>query len=198
MDMTNLIKKIFNMKRNVFLICMMALLVGSSFSPVVKPKFEIEIIQNDESLDIDENMVTLEKAPFSIQVKCYEMDGVFMNASFEEKLFELGQDGKLVDFAFISSKTMTEDPANKNKELIVTNGYYSFMANDEAHSSFDQIETGEGYFTGTKSVEKLYDKAADKALTIKKNKKDIYLFFVATTPDHKTELGRYRLKIQWD
>jgi len=131
-------------------------------------------------------------------VKCYEMDGVFMNASFEEKLFELGQDGKLVDFAFISSKTMTEDPANKNKELIVTNGYYSFMANDEAHSSFDQIETGEGYFTGTKSVEKLYDKAADKALTIKKNKKDIYLFFVATTPDHKTELGRYRLKIQWD
>ena len=185
-------------KKYLFLLCAVSLVVGSSFRSVVKPKFEIEIIQNDESIDIDENTVTLEKAPFAIQVKCYEMEGVFMNASFEEKLFELGDNGKLVDFAFISSKTMSEEAANKNKELILSNGYYSFMTNDENHSSFDMVEEGPGFFTGTKNVEKLFDKTSDKAVLLKKNKKEIYLFFIATSPDHKTELGRYRLKVLWD
>jgi|GEM_PF-2387918 len=178
---------------------MMALFIGTSFSSMVTPKFEIEIIQDDEILDIDEDIVMLEKAPFTIRVKVYEMEGIFMNASTDPKMFELGKEGKIMDFAFISSKTMNEAPENAARDLILSDGYYTYLAYnaEDGTNSFDQLEAGEGYFTGFRAIDKLSIKGEDKPLNFKKNKKDIYLFFITTTPDHKSEIGRFRVKLQW-
>ncbi|MDX5321575.1 MAG: hypothetical protein LPK45_10635 [Bacteroidota bacterium] len=184
--------------RSILLFACLPLLF--SFEPL-KPRFEIEIIQDEESMDIEEETVTLKKAPFSIRVKAYEMEGVFMNASFESNLFDLGKDGKIPDFAFMPSKTMSEESENTDKDLILSNGYYSYLGynlqDNPPFNRFNRVEEGPGFYTGYLDVEKFYEKEKGEDLAIKKCKKDLFLFFVATTPDHKTEIARYRVKITW-
>lgn len=175
-----------------------------SFENIQKSGFEIEILQDDDFVDVFDNEVTLEKAPFTLRVKMFGIDGVYLNASYSDKLFEVGQAGKIPDFRFINTKAMAEDAMNKKKELVLSESLYSFLNYDAAAKThpFDSVQIEAGHVVGYKTIENLNDKDSGKAIKMEKIKKDLYLFFVATSPHEKglapQELGRTRIHVKWD
>lgn len=178
--------------------------VSNGFKNVVKPSFEIEIIQDEEIIDAYDNEVTLQKKPFIIKVKLYALDDVLLNAQHDSKLFDLGQEGDIPDFRFINTKVMAEEKMNANKELVLSPSLFSSLRNspETNRHHFDSIQVQAGHVIGFKTVSFLDDHETGKRIEIEKVKKDLYLFFVATS-EFQTgvvpqELGRKRLILKWD
>lgn len=179
-------------------------LVNLNFQSPLKSGFDIEIIQDGEYIDAEENVVTLKKAPFTLRVKMYGIEGVLMNTSYTSKMFDLGQTGDIPDFRFIASKTMAENDFNVNKELVLSESFFNFLHYDDHTKThhFDSVQVEAGHLIGYKTVENLQNMNDEKSIKVAKVKNELYLFFVAITPYEKgvdpVELMRSRLHIKWD
>lgn len=189
------------MKTRLLLI-LIAALVSSSFISPADSKFEIDIIQNGEVLDMEENVVKLKKAPFAIRVKLFDLEGVYMNASHNKELFELEGDKPIPEILFIESKTMAEAAFNSDRTLTLSKGLYSYLFYDPELNwhRFDSSVVLAGQCTGFKTVENIYDQDTDKTEETKKTKKDIYLFFVSVKKGQNgqtQELARHKIALRW-
>lgn len=189
------------MKTGIYLLLAATFLLNSSFSPFVsKPRFEVEILQDDDFVDAEEKTVELQKGPFTIRVKIYGMEGVFLNASTESSLFDLEASDPVPDYNFIPSKTMVVEQHNTDKDLILSKGYYHYLTDitgEGAFHTFNKAEHGDGFFTGWLEIEKFTEKGSEKETSASKMKKPVYLFFLGMDADKK-EIGRYKLKIDWE
>lgn len=190
---------------NKIILVLVFIALGSlSFQKNMKSGFDIEIIQDGEYMDAVDGIVTLQKAPFTMRVKMYGIEGVQLNSSYTSKMFDLGQTGDIPDFRFIATKTMADEPFNASKELMISEDYYSYLYHDEGSKvhRFDSVQIEAGHVVGYKTIENLNDKDKSKSIKVEKVKNDLYLFFVATTPYEKgvdpVELMRSRMIIKWE
>ena len=190
------------MKKTLLLIFAAASLCGS-FTRPLSPSYEIDILQNGEILEVDEQVVKLKKAPFTIRVKLFGLDGVFMNASTDKSLFELEDGDAIPDLTFIESKTMAEPAFYEDKVLSLSNGLYSYLFYDPDQNwhRFDSVTVLNGQVTGIKKVENLFNMESGKSEPVEKAKKNIYLFFVSISKGQNgqaVELKRHKIMLRWD
>ncbi|MBI1222307.1 MAG: hypothetical protein GC180_06855 [Bacteroidetes bacterium] len=190
------------MKSNIFILLLSSFLIHSSFSPsMVKPRFEVEVMQDDDYVDPDNNIIELQKMPFTLRVKVYGLNGVYLNASTDPSLFELPGDKTVPEFEFISMKTMKTEAQNSDKDLILAKGYYSYLTDSKSDDgiemhTFNRVEKGDGFYTGYLDIEKFTKREDGKTLPVTKMKEPVYLFFMGIDADGK-EMGRYALKLEW-
>ena len=192
----------FELMKPVMIVLMLLAVLGSGLRAPEKMTYEVSFLQNDELIYPEDGIVMLERAPFTICIKLYDHDGVYMNASFEDNLYQLKNGQEPPDFRFLPSKVMTELNFNEARQLMLTKDYWSYLFYDPALDwhRFDSVEVNGGNITGYKTVEELFDVDEDKKLKFKKAE-DIYLFFMATEPYVKgnapVEISRSKMKIMW-
>lgn len=176
--------------------------------PAQQPWVDIHIIQGDESYNpgTGKDSITLERKAFKIQVLLQHIKGVYLFASFSDSLYKLEENMPVPGFAELPSKAMAEEEFNKEKELIVDDGGWSYWFFDPAMTwhRFNKkiILLDSDRVVGTKTIKQLYFPPSKETVKLKDNRTALYLFFTVVkdeTPDGKpgNELLRRRVKIDW-
>lgn len=169
---------------------------------------DIRIAQGDTYFNLNENNDTLQLEPrtFKIQVLLQGVKGVYVFASFGDSLYKLPADSPVPGYADLPVMTMAEEEFNKEKELIVDNGGWSYWFFDPEMNwhRFNKkiILLDSGRLVGTKTIKQIYIPASDITRKLKDNKEPLYLFFTVpetVSADGKPgrELIRRRIKIEW-
>lgn len=169
---------------------------------------DIRIVQGDTYYYPKETAETivLEKKTFRIQVLLQGVKGVYVFASFGDSLYRLPVSDPVPGFASLPEMTMAEEEFNKEKEMIVDDGGWSYWFFDPQLNwhRFNKkiILLDSGRLVGTKTIKQLYIPALRDTRKLKDNNDPLYLFF--TVPETESasgkpekELLRRRIKIEW-
>jgi len=181
------------------IICFVALLVTGTITAQTE-QVSLKIIQDGKTYLPDKNEIQLQRKPFVIEVTLQNTPGVFVKADFKDNMYQLKDNEPVPDLKKLFSETMTEENNNKDKEIAIsTEGWSNWSYQpDEKWSSFDkEVKIVNGHtVTGSRTVQQFY---TDDRQTIKVEeiKTPLYLFFLTTTNDMKSELNRQKIKISW-
>lgn len=181
------------------LLSIVILMTGATSLP--SKKYQIEIIQDGKSVEVNDSIVELKKEPFQIKVTLKNHEGVFMSASFNRDYYDTKEREEIKDYKWLSSKVMAESNFNEERKLFIDdeNLSYLFYDKDKDWYRFDKDIVVRGKeVIGTKTIQRFYN---GESIDIKNINKPIYLFFFATKKwkSGKTprELGRIKLKLVW-
>lgn len=181
------------------IICFVALLVTLT-TTAQTAQVGIKIIQDGKTYVPGKNEIQLQRKPFVIEVTLQNTPGVFVKADFKDNMYRLKDDEPVPDLQKLFSETMTEENYNKDKEMAIsTEGWSNWSYQPkEKWSSFDnEVKiVNDHTVTGRRTVQQFY---TDDRQTIKVQdiKTPLYLFFLTTTNDMKSELKRQKIKISW-
>jgi hypothetical protein len=181
------------------IICFVALLVTLN-TTAQTTQVSLKIIQDGKTYLPGKNEIKLQRKPFVIEVTLQNTPGVFVKADFEDSMYRLKDNEPVPDLQKLFSETMTEENYNKDKEIAISKEGWSNWSYQpkEKWSSFDkEVKIVDDHtVTGSRTVQQFY---TDDQQTIKVEdiKTPLYLFFLTTTNDMKTELKRQKIKISW-
>ena len=185
------------MKFTIF--CFVALLVTHTITAQTA-QVSLKIIQDGKTYLPVKNEIQLKRKPFVIEVTLQNTPGVFVKADFTDSMYRLKDNEPVPDLNKLFVETMTEENYNKDKEIALsTEGWSNWSYQPKQKwSSFDkEVKIVNDYtVTGSRTVQQFY---TDDAQTIKVEdmKKPLYLFFLTTTEDLKSEVNRQKIKISW-
>lgn len=192
-------KKLFT----IFLALIVLLLIAG-FTGLKSKKYNVEILQNGQAIEIINNEVELDKKEFQIRITLKKQDGVFMSASFQRNYFDLNKNDSIKDYKWLNCKAFAENEFNKDKKLFIDDELVSYLFYDKKYDwhRFDKEIIVKGKeITGTKTIKYLYIMDTKTQIDLKNIDKDIYLFFVATEKwvkgETPKECGRLKIRIKW-
>ena len=163
--------------------------------------FNIQFIQNGRESYLEEGIVKLNRAPFTINVIMQNTDGVYLNASliYQER-FE--QENEFDDLSNIYIKVMAEPAFNKDRELYIDEENYSYWFYDENldwHRLSDVRIEGNKVI-GEKVIENFVMPNENRTMRVQDVRDDLFLFFFAVE-DNLDEgfqvKQRQYIKIEW-
>jgi len=193
------------MKIKVYIVSAIAILfLIMGFTKLKSKKFEVEILQNGQRIEIVNNTVELEKEEFQIRITLKKQHGVYMSASFQRDYFDLGEDEAIKDYKWLASKVLAEATFNENKELFTDDESLSYLFYDKTqdwHRFDKEVKVKRRKVIGTKTVRKIRIKDTKEEIPLADISQDIYLFFVATERYERNkiaeEFGRLKVQIKW-
>lgn len=180
------------------------LIISFSFKGLQSEKFDVEILQDGESVEIVNNRVFLDKKEFKIRVTLKNHEGVYMSSSFQTDYFSLNDNDPIKDFEWLGAKSRAEVKFNGDKELRINKEIVSYLFYDpelDWHRFDKDIILEQNKVIGVKTIERIYDEDIEKSINLSDISNDIFLFFVASgkykngkIPD---EYGRIKIQIKW-
>lgn len=168
----------------------------------------IRIVQNDEAYQLKdfETRIKLVKEGFKIQVLLFQIESIYVFASFSDSVYKTGPDDSVPGFQDLPNLAMAEEAFNKNKELLISKeGWSYWFYNPELKwHRFNKklVFLDSTKVVGVKSIKQFYLLDEKEEVKVKDNNRPLYLFFVAVAEnDHNgrpvKELMRRKLKIEW-
>jgi len=180
------------------------LVPGAESDPMPPPPkaFNIIFLQDGITHQVVNNKVSLKKAPFHVIVDASNINGIYLNASFQK-------DSKFVtpnefdNLTSIAPKVFAEQAFNKNNELIVSPlnySYWFYNQNMDWHRYNNVHPKKEKGFIGTKTIHQIFEEGNDTILPVEELTEPLYLFFFSM--EGSFELGyhllqRHYIEIQW-
>ena len=180
-------------------------LLFMSFASPQPPKFQVEIIQNNQVVPIENNVAVLEKKEFKLRITLINQDGIYFNSSFNRNLFNLQDNQEITGLANFANTTRIEENFNTDKDMEIDDESVSYLFYNDSmdwHRFDTDVQIAANSIIGTKTVDKIYVERNKKTIPLDKMNRSIYLFFVATNdasgsnPAPK-ELGRCKIELRW-
>lgn len=189
--------------KSLIIACLLLLSLLSDKEVQAQDKFRIDILQNGVILQPEDGVVVLDNTPFVIRVSLFQQEGVYMSASLSKSFYKLNDDEEVPDMEYLAYNTRAESTSNADKEVFLDDEYvsYYFYSPDEDWTRFDSLTVDETSVIGFKTVERLIDDRSEVEIPVSEMTKDVFLFFLATTPYERNtkpkELQRYKLQLKW-
>lgn len=197
----------FSTMKALLSLALIGTLLQTSSTRLQSQKFAVEIWQEGKPIEIIDHVVTLDRSEFVIKIDLIDHEGVFMNSCFESTYFDLGADGEIEGYDYLSSRTRAEHNFNENKELSIHDQSFSYLFYDPKMDwhRFDKDLSVEGKTVkGTKTVRQVHveKRRESQTIALADLQEDIYLFFLATGKwkygkKPPKEYGRQWLRITW-
>jgi hypothetical protein len=150
--------------------------------------FKIEFLQGGQTFRGDSTLVIkLKKEPFVIAVELNKLDGVFVNSSYDDIVYQGALKRNLPDFQTIGWKVSVETEFNKDQELFLQDQdsycYWFYDPKEYDWHRFDSLIVRKGNtIIGTKTIRQFYSLENKLNIAIKDlPKKPIYLSFFSTS-----------------
>ncbi len=150
--------------------------------------FKIEFLQGGQTFRGDSTLVIkLKKEPFVIAVELNKLDGVFVNSSYDDIVYQGALQRNLPDFHTIGWKVSVETEFNKDQELFLQDQdsycYWFYDPKEYDWHRFDSVIVRKGStIIGTKTVRQFYSLENKLNIAIRDlPKKPIYLSFFSTS-----------------
>jgi hypothetical protein len=170
--------------------------------------FEVEVIQNGESISIQDQMVSLEKAPFKFQITFYQVDHVYVAPSWGKFYYDYPDSNNIFECdganydecRFFAGKTGAQASFNTGKELLVGDGSYQQVWFYDPEMDWHRFDKGvkvlDDKTIATMTVEHIYDcDGRDQQLPkneynypIDQVNKEIYMVFATSDYNKETKL----------
>ncbi|MBS1741654.1 MAG: hypothetical protein JST81_01355 [Bacteroidetes bacterium] len=191
--------------KKIFPFFLFLFIIISAVSAQERNTYEVSIWQDGNPVNaIMGNEITLNKAPFTIQVKLNKLDGVYVYAAFTDSIYKLSATDKIPDLESLPVLAMAENSFNPDQELLINESGWAYWFYDPSLDwhRFDKDVLIEGdNITGTKSIKQFYMVDSGKELPVASVTQPLYLFFVSVkeNKDHhiQKELKRFKIKINW-
>ena len=166
-------------------------------------KFTIGIVQDTLVTPVN-GEVLIAKKPFVIEVTLDGIEGVYLYASFKDRIFRLNSTDTIPGLADLPGMAMAEESFNKDKELIISDdgwAYWFYDPQQDWHRFDKEITQIDRKVIGRKTIQQFYFAAKEKAQKVKDVAAPLYLFFVSATLGENyhldKEIQRFKLKINW-
>ncbi len=167
--------------------------------------FEVRVIQDSAVVkQNDKGVVLLQKKIFKIEIDLIGLEGVYLYASFKDKIFKIGSNAAIPNFVNIPSNSMAEEEFNPSQELLLGEedwAYWFYKPNDRWHRMDKEVTVVGNKTTIRKTIKQFYFTDTEENLAVEDNAKTLYLFFLAAKSEDNisltTEIKRHKLKIEW-
>jgi hypothetical protein len=159
------------------------ILCFSLFNTVEAQGFEITFKQRDQIVRPDSlGRVYLKKDTFLIMTALDKLDGVFVNSSYDDLVYQGALKRNLPDFQTIGWKVSVETEFNKDQELFLQDQdsycYWFYDPKEYDWHRFDSVIVRKGStIIGTKTIRQFYSLDQGKNLTLIEVPKKLYLTF---------------------
>ncbi len=175
-----------------------------------QPRYvSIRIVQDEAFAltDTPQNNISLEKKSFKIQVVLQNVKGVYVFASPGDSLNRLSDGSPVPGFDNLPGLAMKEEVFNREKELLVSDGGWSYWFYDPKLNwhRFNRkiVLLDSDRVVCTKTIKQLYFVSTERTVKLKDNDTPIYLFFVAASEIDSNgkplkELFRRKVRIEWN
>jgi len=168
----------------------------------------IRVVQDDAAHQLNEfeTHLVLKREGFKIQVLLSNVEGVYVFASFGDSVYKTGQNEPVPGFNNLPNMAMAEEEFNKNKEMIISDGGWSYWFYDPELNwhRFNKklVFLDSGKLVGVKSIKQLYLVTDKEEVKVKDIDRPLYLFFVAVAEEDEKgmpvkEFIRKKLMIEW-
>ncbi len=165
-------------------------------------QFEIRFLQEREIISIENQIVTLKRKPFQIQVEFHNHTRVYLNARIDSEYFNLSHT-EIPSFVKEFGYCTLADPSHNREKTIFVNTVNSYGFHELSikptlqHAGFDEIHISEKRKIGTRTINSLY---ADQKIEIAQYDYDLFLTFVSVRmkDGKKTANQRNQYQIVWE
>lgn len=159
--------------------------------------YDINIYQDGKLVQHQLGVYQLEKKPFQIEFRLTNVEGVFVNASYNDAIYKTPHSQPIPGFESLPKMVNAKAKGNKNSEMKVDQDWSYMPYSKENASNFDEVKTVNNQTVlAKKTISQISSNG--KVQQISNVNAPIYLFFVALNEhDHTKDLGRIKLKINW-
>lgn len=164
--------------------------------------FEVQFVQNGAEMDIEDGIVRMRRAPFSILLTMEGTNGVYINAAwaYDERFIE---NNKFDDLDGLYPKVMAEPSFNLDRELYLSPQNYSYWFYDKNLDwhRFNDVRVSNRKVMGEKVVENLVFVEDDRSIPVEEIGSDLYLFFFAVEDEPNKGFRvrqRQYIKVEWN
>lgn len=169
-----------------------------------KEYYKIKVIQDTVQVPGSNEVVFLQKKPFSIQVELQNLEGVYLFAAFKDSIYKLNERESIPDFKNLPSMSMAEEQFNPDQEIIIDDegwAYWFYDAKLDWHRFDKEVLVSGKQVIATKTIKQFYLSSTEKVMPVAEVRETLYLFFVSAKENKKQELTgelqRYKIKIAW-
>jgi hypothetical protein len=162
----------------------------------------IRLLQRGVEVPPQNGIVSLDRKPFTIEVKLTNVDGVYLYAGFTDSIYRTAHNEPIPGYAELADMAMAEDEFNKDQELLISSEGWSYWFYDRSMNwhRFDKavMLVDSETVIATKTIRQFNLIETHKLIKTERAGQPLYLFFVVMEPgDEKKELERYKLIIHW-
>lgn len=179
-------------------------IVSISFNYIQKKQFRVFFIQDNikKEFQFDNSVFILQPKAFKIEVHLYNVEGVYVNISYDTLYYSTPRNERFHDWKYISGKAMAEEDFNLEKDIIVNTenvSYWFYDPNLKWYRFDKDIVVKENEIIGTMTVEQFYDVDKGSYSSVTEATKPIYFTFFTADKNQKgymnNEIERKKIKV---